>query len=154
VDGKLSIREATLPLAPALAVLHAESFGPEGWSLDQMRGSLALTTTRGWIAYDGDKPAGFILCQMLPNETEILTFCVTPALRRQKIGEALLRLVVENAKADGGRIFLEVAADNAAARRLYEKLGFTVTGSRANYYKRGAVTVDAVRYERKKSIAE
>lgn len=146
MDGKLIIRAATLPQAPVLAALHAESFGVEAWSLDQMRGSLALTTTRTWIACDGELPAGFILCQALPGECEILTFCVAPAQRRQRIGEALLRFMIKHAE-QNGRIFLEVAADNAAARRLYEKLGFTVTGTRANYYKRGAVTVDAVKYE-------
>lgn len=134
-----------------LASLHAESFGVEAWSCDQMRGSLALTTTRGWIAHDGDKPAGFILCQALPGECEILTFCIAPALRRQGIGAALLRFVLKDAQAAAGKIFLEVAADNAAARKLYEKLGFTVTGTRVNYYKRGAVTVDAVRYEKTKT---
>ena len=147
---KLIIRAATLPQAPALTTLHAESFGPEGWSCDQMRGSLALTTTKAWIAQDGATPAGFILCQALPGECEILTFCVKPALRRQRIGETLLRLALESMQNEDGKVFLEVAADNAAARRLYEKLGFAVTGSRANYYKRGAVTVDAVQYTRAK----
>lgn len=148
MDGPFQIRTASLPLAPVLTRLHAESFGTEGWSLEQMRGSLALTTTKAWIAYDGETPAGFILCQALPGETEILTFCVAPSKRRQKIGEALLGCVLEAAAAKKAPIFLEVAADNNAARKLYERLGFAVTGSRANYYKRGAVTVDAVRYER------
>ena len=32
------------------------------------------------------------------------------------------------------RATLEVRASNVGARRLYERLGFTVSGSRRNYY--------------------
>ena len=144
MNAKFSIRPAASDAAETLATLHHDSFGMEKWSLEQMQGSLALPTTKAWLAYDGDLPVGFILCQALPEETEILTFCVSTTRRREHIGEFLLRQAMSEAK--DGKIFLEVAADNLAARKLYEKLGFTVTGTRVNYYKRGAVTANAVVY--------
>jgi ribosomal-protein-alanine N-acetyltransferase len=36
----------------------------------------------------------------------------------------------------GDKLFLEVAEDNAAARRLYESYGFKQIGRRPGYYKR------------------
>jgi len=147
MSGRFLIRRASLSEAAVLATLHAESFGEERWSADQIKDSLTLATTKSWIAYDEDTPLGFILCQIVPGETEILTLCVSPARRRQRIAEALLRHMMDAVRADGGaKIFLEVAADNHAARKLYEQQGFTVTGTRAGYYKRGAVTVDGVMY--------
>jgi ribosomal-protein-alanine N-acetyltransferase len=146
--GKLIINAVLVSMAPALATMHAESFGRECWSLKQIQGSLAQPATRAWMACEGDVATGFIFCQMMPPEAEILTFCVNPARRQHGIGAALLGHALESLRAEGGRkMFLEVAADNSAARKLYERFGFTVTGTRANYYKRGVVTVDAVMYE-------
>jgi ribosomal-protein-alanine N-acetyltransferase len=46
-----------------------------------------------------------------------------------------MRRVFEEAKRLGAhRATLEVRRSNEAARRLYERLGFAVTGTRANYY--------------------
>jgi ribosomal-protein-alanine N-acetyltransferase len=42
-------------------------------------------------------------------------------------------------------MFLEVAVDNARARRLYGGLGYEAAGVRRNYYRRRAgVTIDAL----------
>jgi ribosomal-protein-alanine N-acetyltransferase len=43
-------------------------------------------------------------------------------------------------------LFLEVAADNAAALGLYEGLGFEMAGRRKGYYDRGAASprIDAL----------
>jgi len=141
------IELASFEMAGALAALHAESFGVESWSVAQMEGSLAQPTTKAWIAVEADALTGFILCQMIPKQAEILTFCVSPARRQQGVGAALLRHAIAAARdKGGGKMFLEVAADNHAARRLYEHHGFSIIGKRPNYYKRGAVTVDGIMY--------
>ena len=136
------------PLAPtnavALTALHAESFGVEGWSLAQIQGSLVQDTSRGWIAFYDQQPAGFILCQMTQGQVEILTFCVRPSHQRQGIGSHLLQRVVDLAASRASDIYLEVAADNLTAQRLYETHGFQKTGWRPRYYRRGSEVVDAV----------
>ncbi len=142
------IKPASLEQAPLLAVLHAESFGEAAWSHEQIHGSLALDTTKGWLAYSGDKPVGFILLQTMPEQAEILTFCVAPSYQRQKIGEKLLQHAIAATRNNGcKKIFLEVAADNLAACKLYEKSGFRLIGKRPNYYKHGDKPVDACIYE-------
>jgi len=48
-------------------------------------------------------------------------------------------------RAEVKRLFLEVAADNTAAIRLYEGLGFAIVASRKGYYARAsAPPVDAL----------
>lgn len=141
----MNIRAVVPEDAPALAALHALCF-KEGdrWDLGQIEGSLALPTTLGWAAADGEDIFGFLLLQKAQDEAEILSVCVHPARRDRKIGEALVQaaLCVEETRA----FFLEVAADNAPARRLYEKTGFTVFGVRPAYYRRGTGHADAINY--------
>ena len=48
------------------------------------------------------------------------------------------------AAAGVSRLFLEVAEDNWAARRLYAALGFAPVGRRRNYYRRGQSMVAAL----------
>jgi ribosomal-protein-alanine N-acetyltransferase len=132
---------------PLLAAVHAESFDGIGWTIEQIEGSLAQETTRGWIAFKDDEPSGFILCQMMPGQSEILTLCVRPTAQRRGNGEALVKKAVQAAMEMKSNLFLEVAVDNIAAIKLYEKLGFHEAGRRANYYRRGADAVDAVLYK-------
>ena len=141
----METRLASLADVAHLAALHAESFGEAAWNLTQITESLALPTTRGWIAQKQGITQGFILCQFSDEEAEILTFCVTPQARRRGIARQLLNLALAEARQKNmKKIFLEAAADNEAAITLYEKTGFERTGQRKNYYRRGSVTIDAL----------
>ena len=130
---------------PLLAALHAASFDEAPWSEAQIAGSLAASSAWALLVYDGAVACGFILCQQVLDEAEILTFCVVPAARRKGLGRALLRAAWARVReASGVRMFLEVAGDNVAARALYQKEGFRITGIRADYYKRQKGAVDAL----------
>jgi ribosomal-protein-alanine N-acetyltransferase len=134
--------------APLLATLHAESFSDAKWSTEHFTSNLALPTTQGWIASHEKIPQGFILYQIVEDEIEILTFCVTPVARRTGIGHAILNTVLISAKDKNvRRIFLDVAIDNHGALALYVKTGFHVVGKRTAYYLRGSERIDAVLLE-------
>ena len=92
-----------------------------------------------------EEPAGYVVAATAADEAEILSLGVAPAHRRRGIGAALIRAAAEQAKAQGAAtLFLEVAADNAAADALYRSLGFVQVGLRRKYYRRSAHTrVDA-----------
>lgn len=129
----------------SLAALHANSFGAACWSVQAIADSLALSTTIGFMVCEGAKNLGFILCQIIADEAEILTLCTAPTARRWGVGTKLVQHILQTAQARGVRkIFLEVAVDNVAARSLYEKNGFFATGMRKDYYVRAGQTVDAV----------
>jgi ribosomal-protein-alanine N-acetyltransferase len=79
--------------------------------------------------------AGFCAFWLVVDEIHINNLAIRPALRGQGIGTQLIRRVFDEAKRLGARrATLEVRRSNEAARRLYERLGFTVTGTRPNYY--------------------
>lgn len=92
------------------------------------------------------EPQGFILIRAVADEAEILTLAVAPAHRRRGIAAQLLDEACRMLRAGGThRLFLEVAEDNTAARRLYEAHGFAMIGRRARYYERGPkARVDAI----------
>jgi len=87
-----------------------------------------------------------VLARCVLDEAEIISLGVLPPRRRQGHAGALMAAVAERARATGVRsLFLEVEADNVAARDLYEGLGFVRVGQRRAYYSRpGAAAADAL----------
>lgn len=79
--------------------------------------------------------AGFCAFWLVVDEIHINNVALRPAYRNQGLGTALMRHVLAEARRLGAtRATLEVRASNAGARRLYERLGFYVSGARRNYY--------------------
>lgn len=79
--------------------------------------------------------AGFCAFWLVLDEIHINNVAVRPRYRGGGMGSALLHRVLAEARQLGAhRATLEVRASNAAARRLYERLGFYVAATRRNYY--------------------
>lgn len=69
------------------------------------------------------------------DEAHVTNIAILPAYRGCRIGEKLLRAMMDAAVAVGiQRMTLEVRESNAPARRLYTRLGFVVRGRRPGYY--------------------
>lgn len=93
-----------------------------------------------------DVDGGFALGRVVLDEAELLTLAVRPDRRRRGLGQGLLQ-GFETSSARSGAIsaFLEVSEDNAPARALYEKCGWTEAGRRKLYYPRaGGRAADAL----------
>jgi len=142
---EIVIQQTELSMAPILAGLHAACFKEAPWTENQIKGSLALASTQGWLALAEGTAAGFLLSQQSGNESEILTLGVHPLYRLQGIGIQLVKHMLATLP-PGGAAFLEVASDNEAARALYAKCGFVRVNTRKGYYKRGEKLIDAVCY--------
>lgn len=123
--------------AGRLAALHASAFD-RPWSAAEFEALLDSPGVAAMVADDRGILAGLILIRAVAGEAEILTLCVAPDSRRGGLG---LALVEAGAGASAGigaeALWLEVAADNAAALKLYERAGFEVAGRRPAYYSRG-----------------
>ena len=89
-----------------------------------------------FVVRTSDQPvAGFCAFWLVLDEIHINNVAIRPSLRGRGIGTGLMRRVFEEAKRLGARrATLEVRASNLSARRLYERLGFYVSGTRPNYY--------------------
>lgn len=117
--------------ADRLAALHATAF-------DAPWDAAAFASL---LDQDGVFPVetadGFILMRAVADEAEVLTLAVRPDARRAGQGTRLVAEGVAAASVRGAdRVFLEVADDNAAARALYARAGFTEAGRRPRYYAR------------------
>ena len=131
----------------ALAALHRECFPDDRWDERALAELLAISGASGHLIADTAtaQPVGFILDLILAGEAEIFTLCTAPAMRRRGIARGLIEHLFVRARRVGARsVGLEVAADNIAARQVYEQLGFIQSGRRRDYYRRGAEAVDAL----------
>ncbi|WP_282604681.1 GNAT family N-acetyltransferase [Pelagibius sp. Alg239-R121] len=131
------IRDLTLSDAALSSALHSACFQDEPWHTEAFADLLAMPGTFGFLSYETDLPLGIILCRAVADECEVLTFCVIGSARRGGIGSDLLIAGLHRATGLGVRdVFLEVAVDNMAAIRLYQRMGFAQTAVRPNYYRR------------------
>jgi [ribosomal protein S18]-alanine N-acetyltransferase len=131
-----------LDLAASIHRRCFEAMGERGWTRQDFGELLAAPGVAGWLQDD----LGVALCRFAADEAELLTIAVLPEHRRAGAGRRLLDTVIEWARSAGARaLFLEVGADNPAARALYDRAGFEVVGGRRGYYARGgAPPADAV----------
>ena len=124
----------------ALATLHAAAFSNDrGWSADEFR-----TLLDGPYCHLSTATNGFALWRAIAGEAELLTIATHPDHRRQGVGTELMHLWMRAAQDTAQTAFLEVAADNTPAIRLYARFGFEVVARRAGYYKRADQKVDAL----------
>jgi ribosomal-protein-alanine N-acetyltransferase len=115
-----------------MAAVHAAAFPDEPWDAGSFAALLSQPGVFGLI----DPRGGVLLLRVAADEAEILTIGVTET--RRGLGTALMQAAIGRAKNLGAAvIYLEVAAQNAAALGLYNSLGFAPAGRRAKYYANG-----------------
>jgi [ribosomal protein S18]-alanine N-acetyltransferase len=123
------------------AELHRDAFvamGERAWTRLEFAELLASDGATGFLVSAAGEPLGFALMRVTVDEAELLTLAVAARHRRRGAGRSLLEAVVGESRKRGARaLFLEVGADNAAARVLYDRAGFRVVGRRGGYYRRG-----------------
>ena len=84
---------------------------------------------------DASRVIGFAIARCATAEWEIENLVVAPEKRNRGVGIKIIRELLLQAQSAGATsVLLEVRESNLAARRLYEKLGFSPHGRRSNYY--------------------
>lgn len=112
-----------------IVALHKQCFPDKPWSesdfMDLKKSGCEI------VASDN----GFIVWRVVADQAEIITIGVAPDARRSGIAESMILLMEQELKKQSiVNIFLEVSEVNYPAKKLYEKLGFTVVGKRPKYY--------------------
>lgn len=138
----VTLREVEWTDLETLADLETEIFGPDAWSAESWWGELAERPRRDYVVAVDD--AGVILgyagLDVTGDLADVMTIATAPAARGRGIGRVLLQELLAMAAARGaGAVLLEVRADNARARDLYERAGFEVLSVRRRYYQPGDV---------------
>jgi ribosomal-protein-alanine N-acetyltransferase len=118
-----------------VADLEPRLFGAGAWSVEIYAEELRAPG-RAYLA--AVAPDGTVIGYggiALAEDAEVMTVGVDPEWRRRGVGEMLLGGLLSAARAARARrVFLEVRADDAGARRLYQRAGFRRIGLRRGYY--------------------
>lgn len=140
-----AVRKAAPRDALAISAIHGSSF-PSPWPLSYWTRTISDPLHRIYVAaMPGCPPLGYLVARRIVDQAEIISMAVVAGSRRQGVARGLLDALTEDLCGElPCRLFLEVAADNAAAFELYRRAGFEEIAIRAGYYERtGAPPVDA-----------
>lgn len=123
----------------------------EPWS-EKALSILLLPENVGVVALDGDRVAAYGGMTTVLDEGSVANVATHPDYRRQGLGREIVGALQKEATSRGlSSVFLEVRVSNVAARRLYEKMGFSVIGVRKNFYRHPAEDGLAMEWRRESS---
>ena len=128
-----------------LAALETRLFGPDAWSVETWWTELAERPRRDYVVAVGREVeiVGYTGLDLAGDVADVMTIATAPQAQGRGIGRLLLDELVARATRHGAHaVLLEVRADNAPARGLYERNGFEVLSVRRRYYQPG--DVDAI----------
>lgn len=118
-----------------LLPVEADLFGAEAWTAAMFWNELANGHHYLIATEDDGTVLGYAGLAVGQGEGWVNNIAVRRDAQRRGIGRALLEaLLAEGRRHQVKQVLLEVAADNAAAQRLYAAYGFEVIGIRKGYY--------------------
>jgi ribosomal-protein-alanine N-acetyltransferase len=134
------IRKATLDDIATIRELEQRAERAAHWGEREYEALFAPESPRrvALVAAEetGAEIMGFVIARCADDEWEIENVVVAGEQRRRGVGSALVHELVREARRSGAAaVLLEVRESNAAARRLYEKAGFSAVGRRPGYYR-------------------
>ncbi|CAN5736903.1 hypothetical protein BH24CHL8_BH24CHL8_10390 [soil metagenome] len=129
LDPQLRLEAATERSAAEHEGLEARIFGlPASGAAGRVRGlsaGIADATLRAFLVRSGGVPVAVARLSLLAGSAGLYGIGVAPERRREGLGGFVTAVAMRAALARGGAlVWLSVENDNAAARRLYERLGF------------------------------
>ncbi len=120
----------------AIVEIERASFSTP-WTADMFRWELRNTDVSAtYVLRTADRAiAAFCCAWRVLDELHINNVAVRPDVRRRGFASMLIEHVMAEAVGQGAtKATLEVRRSNLGALRLYDRLGFAVSGVRPNYY--------------------
>ncbi len=119
-----------------LAAVYETGGYPTNWPADPARWLTPDGIAGAWVATTAAEPVAGHLILRRPDAdpaaeqaAEVSRLFVAPAARRQGVAQALLDQAIDWATANGLDLVLDVTDELRAARALYERNGFQLTGT-------------------------
>ncbi|MDX5411380.1 MAG: ribosomal protein S18-alanine N-acetyltransferase [Thauera sp.] len=114
------------------------------WSRGNFADSLAAGHD-AWIMRHGDDTVGYAIVLKVLDEAHLLDIGIVASAQGQGLGQSFMAWLCGEAREGGAETFyLEVRPSNAAALRLYQRMGFEEIGRRRAYYPAGSAREDAI----------
>lgn len=135
IEMDMTFRKMTTDDIAQIVAIEESSFSTP-WTADAFYRELTLNDYAYYVVIEKDGLViGYCGLWMIIDESHITNIAILPEYRGQKLGDALLKEVIEQAKELGAKTMtLEVRVSNEVAKQLYRKHGFQNGGIRKGYY--------------------
>lgn len=135
------LRELAWTDIPELVRLETEAFPHDAWTAASWWGELAGRPRRDYVVVHREgELAAYAGLDHGGQVADLMTITVGLGHRGAGLGAELLDELESRATAGGAEaLMLEVRADNAPARSLYDRRGYDVLNVRRGYYQPGNV---------------
>lgn len=128
------IRKMTAKDVESIMEIEKVSFSLP-WSMDSYLGELKNSFANYLVVDCEGEVAGYGGIWVVFEEAHITNIAISPAMREQGLGKALLTALERIAwDKKALRVYLEVRPSNRAALHLYISTGYTQAGVRQGYY--------------------
>lgn len=137
----MTLRELRWTDVDSVVALESSLFPDDAWTAASVWAELAARPRRSYVVVeDAGELAGYGGVDLGGEVADIMTMAVAPQAQGHGLGRRLLDELVARAIADhAAYLMLEVRADNAPARKLYDSRGFETISVRKRYYQPGDV---------------
>ena len=135
MNESITVRPMVMTDVDGVMAVEQDSFLTP-WSRSAFEEELAQNRLARYIvAVENDEIVGYAGTWLVINEAHVTNVAVSGQRRREGIGRLLMQKLMDLAREnDMESMTLEVRVSNAAARHLYQQLGFVEAGIRKNYY--------------------
>ena len=135
VKKNLTIREMTIDDLLRVHQIEKACF-TDPWPYSIFLNDLEADHTLTYVAANGKKVVGFIICMTILDEMHLTNIAIDPEFQRKKVGHALLEHIFCYGERFGSSVmYLDVRKSNEAAINFYRGFGFDVLYERRGYYR-------------------
>ena len=159
--SRYTIRTLTSADFAALATLETEVFGALGEAVlcpHYLRLCTEIFRESCFIAFDGERPVGYLLSFVNGTETHCTTLAVIPEYQKTRVTVQLIGAFVRRIIDCVDECWFTVKEDNAAARGLHAMLGAHEVERRRDFYGPGderiVSRIDRAGFERMRPRSE
>lgn len=144
ISESIHIRKATMADVDDLFRLEQVCFDAESFSRRQINYLVSQAVGGFLVLIENEIIAGFLvfLKRKNSNGLRLYSLAISPEFRGKNYAKLLLKKAVDIAKeTQKSYLYLEVSENNPTAIKLYQKIGFQLSGKRKAYYKDGSTAL-------------